>query len=358
MTIRNYYKKLILLFCFIFFILSYSTNATGELLFEDNFDSGTMSDEWLTKAPEQWVQDGWLHTKDTDGWPRDSMAVVRDSDTSWVNYELSITVDPFETDSPWTHANVLFRTDDFIRASGISQGRAYQLQIYNRGLQGQILQGIPNYVSLHRTDHQSDPSSILLGEVSQVLSPDPMEVKVRLMDDHISVSIDGMTLIDVIDLDPLPCGGIGIHAVWETEARFDNVFVYEIPPTYSCAGYEPPMDSSPVTVKGKNRALPFKAELKENGSLVTDADIYALPVIQVLYNSGQGGDPIDVTDNALPAGQGTEGNEFVFTDEGKWQFNLKLQNYTAPGTYTVIMVSGNELEYRIEPTCEALFVIK
>lgn len=356
MTTRNYYKKPIFLFCFIFFILSYSTNATGELLFEDNFDSGIMSGEWVTKAPEQWVQDGWLYTKDKDGWPRDSMAVVHDSDTSWVNYELSITVDPLETSS-WTHANVLFRTDNFIRAAGICQGRAYQLQIYRRGSEGEIFQGTPNYVSLHRTDYDS-AISFLLGEVSRVLSPDPMEVKVRLMDDHILVSIDDVTFIDVIDPDPLPYGGIGIHAIWETEARFDNVLVHKIPPTYSCAGYEPPMDSSPVAVKGKNRTLPFKAELEEDGSLVTDADIYALPVIQVLYNSGQGGDPIDVTDFALPAGQGTEGNEFVFTDEGKWQFNLKLKNYTAPGTYTVIMVSGNELEYRIEPTCEAQFVIK
>lgn len=129
-------------------------------------------------------------------------------------------------------------------------------------------------------------------------------------------------------------------------------------PYYSCVGFEPPMDNGPVTVKGKNRALPFKAELEEDSTPITDTDIVAAPVIQVLFDSGGGGDPIDVTDQALSAGQGTEGNEFVFTDDGKWQFNLKTKNYTAVGTYTLNIVSGDDAEYRIDPTCEAQFVVE
>ena len=37
---------------------------------------------------------------------------------------------------------------------------------------------------------------------------------------------------------------------------------------------------------------------------------------------------------------------------------LQTKNYTVPGTYTVIMVSGNECEYAIDPTCEAEFVVE
>ena len=50
----------------------------------------------------------------------------------------------------------------------------------------------------------------------------------------------------------------------------------------------------------------------------------------MLFDSSFGGaDPIDVTAEALPAGLGTEGNQFGFTDEKKWQFNLNTKNYTA-----------------------------
>ena len=74
--------------------------------------------------------------------------------------------------------------------------------------------------------------------------------------------------------------------------------------------------------------------------------------------TGIGEDPVDVTDDALSAGQGTDGNQFVFNDEDKWQFNLKIKNYDAPGTYTITMVSGDDSEYVIDPTCEASFVIE
>ena len=61
-------------------------------------------------------------------------------------------------------------------------------------------------------------------------------------------------------------------------------------------------------------------------------------------------------DDALPGGQSTEGNQFVFTEEGKWQFNPKTKNYTAEGTYTIKMESGDFLEYAIDPDCETTFV--
>jgi hypothetical protein len=126
---------------------------------------------------------------------------------------------------------------------------------------------------------------------------------------------------------------------------------------YTCSGFDPPMDNGPVTVK-KNRALPLKAELlDENGTPMTDADIVALPVLQVIYNPTAGGDPIDATDAALPAGEGTEGNQCEFAD-GKWRFNLKTKNYTAEGTYTITMLSGDNNEYSIDPTCEAIFIIE
>lgn len=138
---------------------------------------------------------------------------------------------------------------------------------------------------------------------------------------------------------------------------------YDLPPCtlpgiFSCIGFEPPMDNSSVIVK-KHRALPLKAQLFDAQSFpITDADIVVPPVVQVLFDSGTNGDPVDVTDDAFPAGQGTDGNQFVFTEEGKWQFNLKTKNYTAPGAYTITIQSGDETEYLIDPICTAIFVIE
>jgi hypothetical protein len=129
-------------------------------------------------------------------------------------------------------------------------------------------------------------------------------------------------------------------------------------PQYYCSGFESPMDQGPVTVK-KSKALPLKAHLfDENGYAIADADIVAPPVLQVIYNPAAEGDPEDVTDYALSAGEGTDGNQFVFIDEGKWQFNLKTKNYVAPGTYNITITSGDASEYEIVSSCIASFIIK
>ena len=127
-------------------------------------------------------------------------------------------------------------------------------------------------------------------------------------------------------------------------------------PGLSCVGFESPMAGGPVRVK-KNRALPLRAQLFDaDGIAITDFDLVAPPVVQVLYNSG-GGAAVDVSSDALPAGLGDDGNQFVYTG-ARWQFNLKTKNYTASGTYTVLMASGDDTEYLIDPACEASFVIE
>jgi hypothetical protein len=124
-----------------------------------------------------------------------------------------------------------------------------------------------------------------------------------------------------------------------------------------CTGFEPPLDDYPVTAQ-KNRALPFKAILLNENLTITNNNVQALPVIQVIYDSGVDGSSIDVTEDAIPVGQGTEGNEFVFTDEDKWQYNLKIKNYNAKGTYTVTMESGDENEYVFSQKCKCEFIIE
>jgi hypothetical protein len=121
------------------------------------------------------------------------------------------------------------------------------------------------------------------------------------------------------------------------------------------AGFASPFGSGPIRVKG-HRVIPLKVELRDaDGNRITDMDIVAPPVLHVMFDSGVA--PAgDVTNEALPAGWGTEGGQFEFSDPW-WQFNLNTKNYTSPGTYTVKMVSGDESEYVLDPPVQGQFVI-
>ena len=132
----------------------------------------------------------------------------------------------------------------------------------------------------------------------------------------------------------------------------------QIPPPVvrlSCLGFESPLNAGPVKVK-KKRALPLKAQLLDSDDIpVTDALLDIPPVLQVVYNPATGGEPVDVTGDALASGLGTEGNQFELNID-KWQFNLKTKNYSAAGTYTMTMISGDS--YVINPSCQASFIIE
>jgi hypothetical protein len=125
-----------------------------------------------------------------------------------------------------------------------------------------------------------------------------------------------------------------------------------------CEGFAPPMDGDlPVRAK-KNRVFPLKLQLFDyNGFVLTDVDLSAPPVVEVLFFGEDTSDHVDVSEQALSSGKGSEGNEFQLNDEDYWQFNLKSRNYSAGGRYLVTALSGDVDEYIIEPSCVASFVI-
>ena len=79
-------------------------------------------------------------------------------------------------------------------------------------------------------------------------------------------------------------------------------------------------------------------------------------MVQVTYQSGISAAPEDVSDEAMSLGRGGDANTFVFFLR-KWRYYLRVKNYTARGTYTITMVSGDETEYRVNPTCKAQFIV-
>ena len=123
----------------------------------------------------------------------------------------------------------------------------------------------------------------------------------------------------------------------------------------TCVGFAAPMDRGPVTVE-RNRVLPHKAQLlDEMGTPLNDFDITAAPVIQVMFAAGIA-PAVDVTSDALSPSAGTDGNQFGLLGS-HWQLNLKTRDYSAAGTYTTTMESGDPDAYVIDPTCTGRFVI-
>jgi len=132
-------------------------------------------------------------------------------------------------------------------------------------------------------------------------------------------------------------------------------------PVFTCVGFQSPADkplTEPIQVK-KNSTLPIKAQLFHmDSSPVVGTDVISDPVLKVFFKSNTGGGTLDITGTAHPVGTGTDGNQFVFTTSGIWQFNLKTKGYTQPGTYTMFIESGDKSEYLIDPVCKASFVVE
>lgn len=115
-----------------------------------------------------------------------------------------------------------------------------------------------------------------------------------------------------------------------------NVACNAAPVVYTCAGFEAPMDKV-ISVKKANRVLPLKMVCADANGNVLGAGSIAAPIVQVTKSpAGPATDPVG---ELLSAGQGTDGNQFVF-DGSRWAFNLQTKNFTGSGTYTITAVAG------------------
>jgi hypothetical protein len=121
------------------------------------------------------------------------------------------------------------------------------------------------------------------------------------------------------------------------------------PHEIACSGFMPPFDQALVLKNKVNRAIPVKIQLTDaDGNTVTDLDIEAPPVINVLFDGHIYDEIPTETDDLLPIGLANQDNIFRFvTDTGQWAYNLGTKQFKAPGTYTVIVKSGDASEYQI-----------
>lgn len=205
-------------------VSAHPASAQRTDLFKDSFRSGSADPAWVSKVCCQQVEHQRLYFQGADGDSRDALAIVHDSDTSWTDYGVSVTVS-FAHQTPWEHANVILRSDGFYRGSNGAEGTAYQLEFY--GHKGWLPQE-RNRITLIRTDHVT-PKWVTLYEGAWTPPGTKFDVKACLEGGRIRLWVDKQPVFDVTDPEPFPFGGVGLHTVWETRSWYDNVVVAKVP---------------------------------------------------------------------------------------------------------------------------------
>jgi hypothetical protein len=98
------------------------------------------------------------------------------------------------------------------------------LGIFNSA-NGSTIPDIPGSLVLVHYDAAGDMTYNLYQSPGDVVPHGPLDVVITVTGPEIAISVDGQSVVDTVDPHPFLYGGIGVGAIWEAEARFDNVLV-------------------------------------------------------------------------------------------------------------------------------------
>jgi hypothetical protein len=105
----------------------------------------------------------------------------------------------------------------------------------------------------------------------------------------------------------------------------------------------------------RGRTLPLKATLLgPDGAAVPPDRVPSPPRVRVRYMASSGKE-VDRT-SRVAAGDFGKKDRFVFR-ESYWKFDLQSDALPEAGTYVVELVSGDEAQYRVDPTCGLRFTL-
>jgi hypothetical protein len=122
-------------------------------------------------------------------------------------------------------------------------------------------------------------------------------------------------------------------------------------------GFQAPFNNPIALPKNSKRAIPLTIQLfDQNNNLVNPTTLNAAgPVVSLMYSSGSSPAVVVPSADLLPEGQSSTGNQFTFDSAtNTWQFKLDTSPFTAPGTYTVSVQTGDGSQYAIS-TCSQTF---
>lgn len=216
-------------FFIIFGGLVSAPNAQAEVLFEDHFYNESSLNNYTIKHGIAWIENQRLYTQG-NSWPRGSLALVN-GNPQWTNFKMSVKVQPI---AGWHDTEVTFRTTDYdFHPSGFGRmGKGYILNLVKDGgggpaeMHGEQAQF--DYAVLVRIDCPAGCNGEVLSEARFAPLIAPVDVNIVANEGRIQVFLNGTQYIDTTDPNPLPAGGIGLGALWETLATFDDLVVQDI----------------------------------------------------------------------------------------------------------------------------------
>jgi hypothetical protein len=140
------------------------------------------------------------------------------------------------------------------------------------------------------------------------------------------------------------------HVMTNDIARFTPLAASAAP--YRCEGFQNPFDTQLVLNGPNRRSIPLKAQIL-NSSGPVGPEWIAPPIVEVELLPG------DASQAAPQVGaqKARSGDSFRFNpDTATWMLNLSTTDYTAPGTYRVMLRSGDRDSYFVSPPCVGTFV--
>lgn len=136
-------------------------------------------------------------------------------DESWTDYSLTLRAQGKSRQSMFI---VYFRASNLVSELGHPIGDWYRLDVWHGGSTR-----APQLVNLKR--RKNDTVTNLFQETLPWIGDDPIDVAIEVVGNRIQIWLDGIQVVDHLDLDPLLSGRIGVSAIWNEIARFDNIIV-------------------------------------------------------------------------------------------------------------------------------------
>lgn len=127
----------------------------------------------------------------------------------------------------------------------------------------------------------------------------------------------------------------------------------------TCHGFFAPFTQNLNLKNNSKKTIPVKIQLStENGSIISDQQIQAPPVINVTFSGTVFGSTPSDNEDLLSNGAANDGNAFQYDPNSEqWIYLLGTKQFTQSGVYEVTVKSGDNTKYAIMPsgTCEQTF---
>ena len=126
-------------------------------------------------------------------------------------------------------------------------------------------------------------------------------------------------------------------------------------PTYRCQGFDEPLHDGMNIPRG--RVLPLRGKLVAADGSFADQKVVKTPPAVSFKFQPESGPEVDKTSTVEVRDYG-KGNHFVWDDEAHWKFDLCTKSLEDAGQYQVRLVSGDEAEYKVDPSCALTFNLR